>query len=182
MKNMMKALMLAGLVLGALAWPAAAKPGDNLCDANSQDPACINPKEPGVLPPSDGPVIVPQPGNPPPQVNSGGTPPSGFDWKHRRHRPGTGNWGNNGWHGHNWNDAPQFYFNLQLEPRYEQFSYTTRCDRLANSLRRSGFRQVRALSCAGRIYLYSAYRDGERLRISINRNTGRVLRIRPIGY
>ena len=53
------------------------------------------------------------------------------------------------------------------------------CDMLANSLRRSGYRQVRPVDCAGRDFAFIARRDGERLKVGMSSRTGRINSIRP---
>jgi hypothetical protein len=54
-----------------------------------------------------------------------------------------------------------------------------RCNAIASSLRRSGYRAVRAVDCAGRDYAFIARRDGQRLKIGVASGTGRINSIRP---
>ncbi|MDE2445936.1 MAG: hypothetical protein KGO94_07140 [Alphaproteobacteria bacterium] len=186
MQKLLKPLFLAGVVLGALSLPAVAKPGDSNCAQNPQSPHCFDLGKGAGGPPPNVPLFPRRDGGPSPHANGGDQPSGQVDWPPRRHRPGYwpdgGRWGGDRWHQPGRMVGPQFFFDLQLEPNYQQYSYATRCERLGNSLRRSGFRYVRALSCSGRIYVYAARRDGDDLRISINRNTGRITQIRSVQY
>ena len=110
------------------------------------------------------PIGVPQPPPfHPPGVHIGGGPywvgdDYGYGWRHRHH--------------------PNVYFNFEVGPSYNDYGY--RCSDIASSLRDSGYRRVRALVCGGKNFVYSAYRDGERLRLTISSRSGRILNIRPL--
>ena len=77
---------------------------------------------------------------------------------------------------------PSFYLEYQTRPNYPVYQSANRCERIASSLRNSGFRKIRAISCNGRTYAYTAYRDGEKLQLAVNSRNGRITRIRPIYY
>ena len=116
------------------------------------------------------------------------------------HLPGPqpGNVGNgygNGWYHGN---TGAVYLNFQSNPYDDNYdenynyddsyndddnyndSYVDRCTSIGQSLRHSGFRRVKAIGCAGRNYVYTAFRDGDRLRITVSRNSGRIIKIRPL--
>jgi hypothetical protein len=54
-----------------------------------------------------------------------------------------------------------------------------RCSSIANSLRRTGFRNVNAIDCAGREFRYTARRDGRKMVIYVASKNGRINSIRP---
>jgi hypothetical protein len=60
-----------------------------------------------------------------------------------------------------------------------QFGSGQSCNAIAQSLKRSGFRRVNAVDCAGRDYAFTAVRDGERMKIWVKSATGRISSIRP---
>ena len=53
------------------------------------------------------------------------------------------------------------------------------CSAIADSLRRSGFRRVVPVDCAGSGYAFKASRDGRVLRVSVVSATGRISKITP---
>ena len=55
----------------------------------------------------------------------------------------------------------------------------SRCSSIANSLRRTGFRNVNAIDCAGREYRYTARRDGRSMVVYVASRNGRINSIRP---
>ena len=111
-------------------------------------------------------------------------------------------------YGHRWNHRNQggIFFNFQTNPYYNTYndpnyyddpyyndsyprarthyprSYASsnRCTSIAKNLSYSGYRQVRAQKCGGRNYVYVAYRDGDRLRLTVSGSSGRILNIRRI--
>ena len=130
------------------------------------------------------------------EPNGANSPPPGFPHPPRPpfHPPGHQyggdgqNWGGDG-NGQGWRHHPRqgIYFNFQVDPSYDGYgdnydnqNYDNRCSRIAQSLRYSGYRHVRALACGGRNFVYSAYRDGEQLRLTVSRRSGRIVNIRPI--
>ncbi len=140
---------------------------NDYCASQKSTGNCLN-AAPGLVNPSpQPPIIYPPPHGPPP--------------------------GNNGGYGHGWHHGYPggVYFNYQTDPyySYDDNGYgdyydngyrVNRCTSIAQSLRHSGFRRVKAISCGGRSYIYTALRDGDRLRITVSRNSGRIIRIRPI--
>jgi hypothetical protein len=54
-----------------------------------------------------------------------------------------------------------------------------RCSSIGNSLRRTGFRNVNAIDCAGREFRYTARRDGRSMVIYVASKNGRINSIRP---
>jgi hypothetical protein len=136
------------------------------CNSKFASPNCLN-AAPGQVTPPPPIVYPPHPPGPPPGYHGGGY---GHGWHHGY--PGG------------------VYFNFQTNPYNDYYDnnyndnsyndYVDRCTTIRQSLRRSGFRQVRAIACGGRNYIYTALRDGERLRITVSRNSGRIIRIRPI--
>jgi hypothetical protein len=78
---------------------------------------------------------------------------------------------NDGYYGDNYDNGPVLSFRFGAD--------NNRCQKIANSLRRSGFRNVRAVDCAGRDFAYLARRDGQRLRVIVKSSTGRISQIRP---
>jgi hypothetical protein len=53
------------------------------------------------------------------------------------------------------------------------------CQAIVDSLRRSGFRHVVPVDCAGRDYAFKASRDGRVLKIGVKSATGRISSIKP---
>jgi hypothetical protein len=49
-------------------------------------------------------------------------------------------------------------------------------------VRSAGFRNVQTLRCYGDIYRYRAWRRGQQWRVSVDSDTGRIIRARPIYY
>lgn len=54
-----------------------------------------------------------------------------------------------------------------------------RCMEFSLRLREQGWRNVRAVRCAGQSYIYSAWRDGQPLTLMVSPNSGRIRRILP---
>ncbi len=54
------------------------------------------------------------------------------------------------------------------------------CEEGRRRLRSRGFRDVRAIDCRGRFFVYRAWRGGSRFEIAINRHTGRVVDVRRL--
>ncbi|SOC35888.1 hypothetical protein SAMN05892877_102210 [Rhizobium subbaraonis] len=54
------------------------------------------------------------------------------------------------------------------------------CQEGSRRLRSRGFRDVRAIDCRGRFFVYRAWRGGSRFEIAINRHTGRVVDMRRL--
>jgi hypothetical protein len=175
MKNIIISSLLASMLFVA---PAMANEinGNNECNQAIPGGNCIKGRSfvpDPQLPPV---VVVPQP-NPPPVVV---LPPDRYhhnDWRRR--------------HG-------GVYFNFQTEPYNDSYddpyyddgsnyyadpyprARVSKCSAIAKSLRRSGFRQVRSLKCSGRNYIYTASRDGDRLRLTVSGSSGRILNIRRV--
>jgi hypothetical protein len=147
----MKKFLIAGLftALGAVALMSQASAASRYCIYNPDDPACYEPDYYG----GDG--------YPPPDYGAGDgydypPPPPPYPRNHRR----------------DYNDqGPVFSF---------QFSTPARgsCSGIGQALRRSGFRRVQPIDCAGREYAYIAFRDGQRLRVTVGSNDGRIHNIR----
>ncbi len=85
------------------------------------------------------------------------------DWRYRHHR-GYGNGGSYGY------GQPGVYFNFGLATP----GYRNRCSDVASRLRYSGFYNVRPINCGGSTYAYSARRDGQRFRVYVSANSGRI--------
>jgi hypothetical protein len=169
MKKIIVPSLLASLLFVA---PALANEinGNNECNQAIRSGNCLN-AAPGHVNP---PVGLPRPPHPP------GPPPVDYG----------------GGYGHGWHrgNPGGVYFNFQTNPYNDYYdnnyndgygdnyddSYFDRCTSIGQSLRHSGFRRVKVIGCAGRNYIYTASRDGERLRITVSRNSGRILKIRPI--
>jgi hypothetical protein len=62
---------------------------------------------------------------------------------------------------------------------YEDDDYDRiRCWEGRRIVRRAGYRDVRTLSCDGRIYRYSGWRRGKLWRISVSSRSGQIIRAR----
>lgn len=135
-------------------------------DINGNNDNCITAKSAGVCPNQLGQNVNPRPprphGLPRPPFHPPAAYGDGYGWHHRQ--PGG------------------VFFNFQVSPSYDNYGYDSgrRCSEIARSLRYSGFRQVRPIRCGGRNYIYTAFRNGESLRLTVSSNSGRILNIRPI--
>jgi hypothetical protein len=49
-------------------------------------------------------------------------------------------------------------------------------------VRRAGFRGVHTIKCYGEVYRYRAWRRGHQWRVSVDSDTGRIIRARPVDY
>jgi hypothetical protein len=78
-----------------------------------------------------------------------------------------------------YNDQPTYYSD-PYPPRYNSYSRprVSKCSSIARSLRNSGYSKVRSQKCSGRNYIYTALRDGDRLRLTVSSSSGRILSIR----
>lgn len=179
MKKIIVPSLLASLLFIA---PALAneKNGNNDCNQAIRTGNCLN--------------AAPGQGAPPPVGLPYPPPPIGFPHPPRPPGPPPVDYG--GGYRHGWHHGNQggVYFNFQTNPYNDYYddnynnnyddnyndSYVDRCTSIGQSLRHSGFRRVTAIGCGGRNYIYTAFRDGERLRITVSRNSGRILKIRPI--
>jgi hypothetical protein len=172
----MKKFLVVGLMLSSVFFVQAQaneRNGNNECNQAIPAGNCIKGRnyDPGVQPP---PVVVPPPPIPPVVV----LPPDTihrYDW-YRRHR------------GIYLNFETDPYYDTYNDPYYDDGSNyysdpyprarNNKCSAIAKSLRRSGFRQVRSQKCSGRNYIYTASRDGDRLRLTVSSSSGRILGIR----
>jgi hypothetical protein len=78
-------------------------------------------------------------------------------------------------------DAPDYprrsyHYDDDYENDYDRMS----CWEGRRIVRRSGYRDVRTLRCYGNIYRYSGYRRGRLWRISVDSDTGHIVRARPV--
>ena len=167
--------ILASLLFVAPVWANEIN-GNNDCNQAIRSGNCLNGALGQVNPPSVGlpypppPIGFPHPPRPPgpPPVDYGG------GYEHGWHR------GNAGGVFLNFQTNPyNNYYDNRYDDGYDD-SYVDRCASIGQSLRHSGFRRVTAIGCGGRYYIYTAFRDGERLRITVSRNSGRITKIRPI--
>ena len=154
--------------------------GNNDCGKAISSAHCLTP---GQQPP-----LLPQIGNPPLVDLTQGD----HRYDRRRHFNDPfdrGFFGDNGYGENGYGDdqsflqrrhRPSFYFEYRTRPNYPVYQIANRCEIVASSLRNSGFRRVRAISCNGRTYSYTAFRDGEKLQLAVNSRNGRITRIRPI--
>jgi hypothetical protein len=81
-----------------------------------------------------------------------------------------------------YNDEPSYYAD-PYPPRYQSYPRTrlNKCTAIAKSLRNSGYRSVRSQDCVGSSYVYTALRNGDRLRLTVSSSSGRILKIRRVG-
>jgi hypothetical protein len=49
-------------------------------------------------------------------------------------------------------------------------------------VRRAGYRGVKSIKCYGEVYRYRGWRRGHQWRISVDSDTGRIIRARPVDY
>ncbi len=82
--------------------------------------------------------------------------------------------GYNRWRGQ---DGVFFGFGQPFPPRYVPNQGL--CQDIANSLSDQGYRNVRALRCAGRYYIFGVWRNGQRLNLYITPYDGRIRKITP---
>lgn len=148
--------------------------GNNECNQAIASGNCIKGRPfPGLPPPPV--VVVPQP--PPPVVLLPPDPYHHDDWR-RRHGGVYFSFEADNYGDYNddpyYDDQPDFYSDPYPRAR------VNKCSAIVKSLRRSGFRNVRPQKCGGRNYIYTASRDGERLRLTVSSSNGRILRIRSV--
>lgn len=178
MKKIIVPVLLASLLFVVPALANERNGNNDNCKSQFNPGNCINAVPGLVNPPPPPPVGYPHPPRPP------GPPPVDYG----------------GGYGHGWHRGNQggVYFNFQTNPYNDYYdnsyndgyndnyddnyndNYVDRCTSIGQSLRQSGFRRVKAIGCGGRNYIYTALRDGERLRITVSRNSGRIVKIRPI--
>ncbi len=174
MKKIIVPTLLASLLFIVPALANDTNGNNDFCASQKSTGNCLNGALGAVNPSPQPPIGYPHPPRPP------GPPPGGYGhgWHH-------GNQGGvyfnfqtnpyNDYYDNNYNDS----YNDNYDDNYND-NYVDRCTSIGQSLRQSGFRRVKAIGCGGRIFIYTAFRDGERLRISVSRNSGRILKIRPI--
>jgi hypothetical protein len=157
----MKKFLIAGLItaIGAVALISQANARGNFCYYNPDAPQCqdYGPYDGGGYPP------------PPPNYGEDYPPPP------RPHHHNS--------YDDNYNSDSFLFDNGDYNgPTINlQFGNSGRksCSSIANSLRRSGFRRVVPVDCAGSGYAFKASRDGQVLRVSVVSATGRISQIRP---
>ena len=49
-------------------------------------------------------------------------------------------------------------------------------------VRSAGYRRVQTIKCYGEVYRYRAWRRGHQWRVSVDSDTGRIIRARPLDY
>jgi hypothetical protein len=49
-------------------------------------------------------------------------------------------------------------------------------------VRNAGYRRVKTMKCHGEVYRYRGWRRGHQWRVSVDADTGRIIRARPIDY
>jgi hypothetical protein len=150
----MKKLLLAGLVMivSAISMGAQAQAGSRYCYYNPEDPACYAPipdDENGYYAADDENVDLPM-------------------WDD--------SFGHRNRHRHHMNDAYNYNDGSTITL---QFGSAHSCSNIAQSLKRSGFRRVKPIDCAGRDYAFIAFRGGERLKVGVKSATGRISTIQP---
>lgn len=148
----MKKFILAGLIsaIGTLAFMAQANAESRYCIYNPDDPSCQD--------------YYGNDGNDdyPPQYGDGYGDGYGYPPPRPRYRD------------YDYNDYGQgtvLSFNFGG-------NQGSRCSSIANSLRRSGFRNINAIDCAGREFRYTARRDGRKMVIYVASSSGRINSIR----
>jgi hypothetical protein len=158
----MKKFIIAGLFAAVAAFTMAAQAtaANRYCRYNPDDPQCqvqLQPQD--YCPPEDVYCndVADQPMEP--------SPRQFHRHDYRDNNPDFGYFGQN-----YYDQGPVIH--LQFGPRYT-------CNELSNSLRRSGFRRVRPVDCAGRDFAFTAFRDGRSLRIGMSSRTGRINSIKP---
>ena len=201
----MKMFLVAGLLVSSVfVLPAQAndKNGNNDCSAfavQCQQNGGIT-RGGGQRPP---PIVQPQLNPPgvvqnPPQYNNGYRPGYGGgyrgNWNRDRNRSGiyfnfqTDPYGyDNSYNQPNYYDDPYYndepnYYADPYPRRYQSYSRTrvSKCTSIAKTLRNSGYSRVRNQKCTGSSYIYTASRDGERLRLTVSSSSGRILKIRAV--
>ena len=55
------------------------------------------------------------------------------------------------------------------------------CAEGARRVRSRGFRNVRAINCSGRYFVYRGWRGNRQFEIAVRRSNGRVVDMRPVG-
>ena len=55
------------------------------------------------------------------------------------------------------------------------------CAEGARRVRSRGFRNVRAINCSGRHFVYRGWRGSRQFEIAVRRSNGRVVAVRPVG-
>jgi hypothetical protein len=162
----MRKFLVAGLIaaIGTVAFVSQGHAASRYCIYNPDDPACY---DGGGYPP------------PPDYGNNDGYDGSNIDPPPRPRRHGRhSGYGDNGGYdpfyddnGYGYDSGPVLSFSFG--------NNGNRCQNIANSLRRSGFRNVRSVDCAGRDFAYLVRRDGQRLRVAVKSSTGRIIKIQP---
>lgn len=181
----MKKYLIAGLLsaVGAVAMISQANARNDFCYYNPDAPQCQDDGSyggGGYPPPAEGGGYGGG-GYPPPPPGYGGSGyPQPPDYPEppiypRRHHHYVDN--GDGSDGFFFNDGgDDFGPTIHL-----QFGSSGRksCSAIADSLRRSGFRRVVPVDCAGRDYAFKAFRDGRVLKIGVKSATGRISSITP---
>ena len=194
----MKIFLAAGLLVSSVFFvPAQANDRNGNNDCNAFISQCQRnggikrgggqPPPPIVQPQTNPPVIVQNP----PQYNNGYGHHGNWD---RRNRSGiyfnfqTNPYGyDDSYNQPNYYDDPYYndepnYYSDPYPRRYQSYprARVSKCNSIAKSLRNSGFSRVRNQKCTGSSYIYTASRDGERLRLTVSSSTGRILKIRAV--
>ena len=149
---------------------------------------------PFIVPPQQNPGVVQNP----PQYNNGygGGYGDGYrgHWNRNRNQSGVYlNFQTGSSPYYNTYDDPNYYDDPYYddEPNYYSDPYprsynsyprarVSKCSSIAKSLRNSGYSKVRSQKCAGRNYIYTASRGGDRLRLTVSSSSGRILSIRRV--
>jgi hypothetical protein len=197
----MKSILIVGLIVSSAFFaPAQAndRNGNNECNQFSPSAECLqnkggrgSPQQPVVVQPQPNPPVVVQN---PPQFNNGYGNGYRGDWNRNRNRSGiylnfqSDPYGyDNSYNQPNYYDDPYYndepnYYSDPYPRRYQSYSRTrvTKCTSIARSLRNSGYSRVRNQECTGSSYIYTASRDGERLRLTVSSSSGRILKIRRV--
>jgi hypothetical protein len=147
----MKKVFLVGLLalVGAFSMLSTAQAGSRYCVYNPEDPRCF-----AHIP--DG-----EDGYYPPSDDDADLPMWDDTFGHRRH----------GFHHRSYDEQGS---TLTFE-----FGSKNSCSNIAQSLKRTGFRRVKPVDCAGRDYAFTAIRDGESLKVWVKSATGRISKITP---
>ncbi len=179
---LMKKFLIVGLltVIGAVASVSQANAaGNHYCINNPDDPACQGQygNDGGDQPPP--PFHHGGGGNPPPPPYDNGDgygdqgPPRHHRRPHHDYDQSYDSFYDDNYYGDNYYDQGPV---LSLHFGSNQ---NGRCSAIANSLRRSGFRHVNAIDCAGREFRFTARRDGRNMVIYVSSASGRIQSIRP---
>ncbi|MBL8790465.1 MAG: hypothetical protein JNM45_08195 [Rhizobiales bacterium] len=66
------------------------------------------------------------------------------------------------------------------EPDYPSHSWGVSCREARWQVRSAHFRDVRAIDCTGRTYIFSGWKHGDRFRIRVSRRDGDIISVRRI--